>query len=90
MNLKKLIDVFIGATAVEKQKATGAVVMKWPSAYPIKKSKPKEISFKVDKLFLHPLLGSDEKHRNSPDIALARLETPVKAFTDNVRQCSSQ
>ena len=90
MKLKEVITVFIGATEVEKQKDTGAVVMKWPIAYDLKKSKPKEITYKVDKLILHPLLGSSEKYRNSPDIALARLETPVKAFTDHVRQCSSQ
>ena len=90
MKLQELITVFIGATAVEKQKATGAVVMKWPTGRVLNTEKPKEITFKVDKIYLHPLLGSDEKHSMNPDIALARLETPVKAFTDHVRQCSSQ
>ena len=60
--------------------------MKWPSAIKFAKEKPKEITFKVDMMTLHPLLGSDEKHKMSPDICLARLETPIKTFTDHVRE----
>ena len=81
-DLGKHVVAFIGATEVAK---TGDPKMVWGSAIEIFQKKPKDITYTVDKMFIHPLLGTSQDHLVNPDLALARLSRPVPAFSDFLR-----
>ena len=67
----------------------------WGSARELYDKMPADLTYRVDKMFIHPLLGSDEvpptpytppskNHLMNPDMALARLAKAVPHFTDQV------
>ena len=78
---------FIGATEVKTNKK-GAKEMVWGSQSAVSdlyKKRPKELFYPVDKMFIHPLLGTSQDHDMNPDLAIARLSRAVPAFSDLVR-----
>ena len=70
---------FIGATAVKRHKLI------WNSVTDLIEQRPEKLTYPVDKIFIHPLLGTSEAHFVDPDLALARLARPVVKFSDVVR-----
>ena len=53
-NFEKYALVFLGATKTVDQ------TMVWGSARELYDAMPAELTYRVDKMFIHPLLGSDE------------------------------
>ena len=78
VDLEKHIVVFIGATGVKWDR-------EWDSVSQLFKARPENLTYTVDMMFIHPLLGTSKVHNMNPDLALARLSRPVPAFSDNVR-----
>ena len=76
---------FIGATEVKTDEKTGVPKMAFGSAHDLFKQRPKNITYEVNMMFIHPLLGTSKAHNMNPDLALARLSRPVPAFSDLVR-----
>jgi len=70
------VKIFIGVT---DEKRIGL------SAEKIWESQDEEITFEPEKIFIHPLLGTDKKFIMSPDIALIKLKKRVKIFNSSVR-----
>jgi len=83
-NLGKHVVAFIGATEV-KAKERGGREMIWESVSELYKQRPKNLTYTVDMMFIHPLLGTSKAHDMNPDLALARLSRPVPAFSDLLR-----
>ena len=79
VDLEKHIVVFIGATGVKYGN------WEWDSVSQLFKARPENLTYTVDMMFIHPLLGTSKVHNMNPDLALARLSRPVPAFSDNVR-----
>ena len=59
--------------------------MIWKSVNDLNEQRPKSLTYLVDKMFIHPLLGTSKAHFVDPDLALARLARPVVKFSDVVR-----
>ena len=85
-NLAKHVVVFIGATVTEVDpRSRHDRKRKWDSVSQLFKERPENLTYTVDMMFIHPLLGTSKVHNMNPDLALARLSRPVPAFSDNVR-----
>ena len=83
VDLEKHIVVFIGATGIKYGNLQWE--REWDSVSQLFKERPKNLTYTVDMMFIHPLLGTSKVHNMNPDLALARLSRPVPAFSDNVR-----
>ena len=81
----KHVVAFIGATEVNADKKTGVGKMVWESVSELYKQRPKNLTYTVDMMFIHPLLGTSKAHDMNPDLALARLSRPVPTFSDLLR-----
>ena len=57
----------------------------WKSVTDLIEQRPESLTYPVDKMFIHPLVGTSEAHFADPDLALARLARPVAKFSDVVR-----
>ena len=82
--MEEHVVAFIGATEAKAKsyqwgERTGDSVSK------LFKERQKSLTYTVDMMFIHPLLGTSKAHNMNPDLALARLTRPVPAFSDNVR-----
>ena len=86
-NLGKHVVALIGATAVKRQWTNGIRDNKliWKSVTDLNEQRPESLTYPVDKMFIHPLLGTSKAHFVDPDLALARLSRPVAKFSDVVR-----
>jgi len=78
VNIKERVGAYLGATEVYDG------VMKW-TAMKLFFEKPKSKLFKVESVYIHPKLGTDEEHKMNPDIALIKLSTIVNEFSNEVR-----
>ena len=78
-NLGKHVVALIGATAVKRHKLI------WKSVTDLNEQRPESLTYPVDKMFIHPMLGTSKAHFVDPDLALARLARPVAKFSDVVR-----
>ena len=83
VDLEKHIVVFIGATGAKY--GNWEWDREWDSVSQLFKARPENLTYTVDMMFIHPLLGTSKVHNMNPDLALARLSRPVPAFSDNVR-----
>ena len=59
--------------------------MIWESISDLYNQKPEKLTYPVDTMFIHPLLGTSDAHIMNPDLALAHLSRPVPKFSDLVR-----
>ena len=59
--------------------------MIWKSIDDLIEQRPESLTYPVDKMFIHPLLGTSKAHLYAPDLALASLARPVAKFSDVVR-----
>ena len=84
-NLGKHVVAFIGATEVKTDDETSVPKMIWGSVAELYKERPKKLTYTVDTMFIHPLLGTSKAYFMNPDLALARLSRPVPAFSDLIR-----
>jgi len=82
--VKKDVMAFIGATetAIGKDQVP---VMKWDSAEDLMNKKPKHLFYNVDKIIIHPDLGTDEKYATTPDFCLVKLAKQIPKWSDTVR-----
>jgi len=78
----KNLNVFIGAT---DKYPDGNKAWSEQQLEDFKDAEEKGILYKVDKAWIHPKLATEMKFEIWPDIALLRLEKPVKAFNKAVR-----
>ena len=65
MNISSNIEVFLGLTSKINMKKG------------IKDLKTKE-AMKISKIFIHPLLSTEEQFSKTPDLALIKLERKIK------------
>ena len=79
-NLGEHVVAWLGATEVKKDDNT----MVWGYQDLVSK-RPKDLTYTVEMVFIHPLLGTSKVYESNPDLALARLSRPVPAFSDLVR-----
>ena len=59
--------------------------MIWKSIDDLIEQRPESLTYPIDKMFIHPMLGTSKAHFVDPDLALARLSRPVAKFSDVVR-----
>ena len=81
----KHVVAFIGATEVTTDDETSVPKMIWESVSDLYRQRPKNLTYTVDMMFIHPLLGTSKAYFMNPDLALARLSRPVPAFSDLIR-----
>ena len=79
------MHAYIGATEVKADEETGTKKMIWEQITDLLNQKPEHLTYTVDKMFIHPLLGTSKEHTMNPDLALAHLSRPVESFSDLVR-----
>jgi len=68
--------VFIGLTDKRRIEVSAAV---------IRDHQNEDITYRAQKIFIQPLLGTAEDFKMTPDIALIKLDRPVKMFNSTVR-----
>ena len=79
------MHAYIGATEVKADEETGTKKMIWEQVTDFRDQKAEHLTYTVDKMFIHPLLGTSKEHNMNPDLALAHLSRPVESFSDLVR-----